>query len=190
MIATATLAALAPIIAGGAAAGGTVYGARRAGQSADRAARYQSDADERAFQIEQERDAEAKRQWEATEAQKAREFAAAEEERAYNRRLQEEREARQAPYRAASAAALGNLGQILGIDLSAQQERMLAPRMPRQAEPGTPSMPSPRIPNDFPGPIVFDGPMDTPPPPQGWGRGPNVPTMGDMIRLQPQRRLA
>lgn len=74
------------------------------------------------LQLEQQRDAEARRQWEAQQVMAERQFQAQEEDRRFQRELQEERrrldqerEGRQAPYRAASQAALGRLGAILGL---------------------------------------------------------------------------
>lgn len=180
---------LGTAIAGGAAAGATIYGSKKQTQSAKRAQDIQSTSDAAAIEEARLEREEAKRQFDISEANRQREIAAAEEERAYNRRLQEEREARQAPYRAASAAALGNLGKMLGIDLSQQQSAMLAPRMPRDGAPGMPTSPSaapawqeaadrgsrPRGPNGEPLPLDVE----------------RIPmTLGEQVRLAPQRRLA
>lgn len=84
------------------------------------AAQLQADAEARA---------EAKRQFDANQANEARRMAAEDEERGfartereaaqrdrdYSRQLVEQREARRAPYRAASRAALGRLGDFLGV---------------------------------------------------------------------------
>lgn len=66
--------------------------------------------------------ADAERRWQAEQAFQKSTFDATEEERAYNRsisdrqlRLDDEREQRRAPYRAASERAMRTLGSILGI---------------------------------------------------------------------------
>ena len=184
--------AVIPLAVAAVSAGASVYGAKSAGKTARRAATTQRQSDDDAIALERERDAEAKRQWDATGPQNQREFAAAEEERSwrrnqeeYQRRLAEERETRLQPYRQASAAALGNLGKMLGINLSQQQQAMTAPRMPQGGAPGQPPLD-----------VGRDG-LRT-----GWGPRPDMPpvsgpvvmpqdmaTLGDMIRLQPQRRL-
>lgn len=124
----------ATLIAGAVGGGAAAYGAHAAGKSAARASDVQAKADADTLAIERERDAEAKRQFDAQEAQKVKEFAASEEERAYarqqadyDRQLQRDKEARLAPYRQASAAALGSLGKILGIDLSGRQASVMTP---------------------------------------------------------------
>jgi hypothetical protein len=89
-----------------------LYGSHKAGKSADRAAAYQAAADERMFALEVQRDAEARRQWEAQQAMEKQRLDAEEEERSYRRTLDEQREARRAPYRQASQQALG---QLLGM---------------------------------------------------------------------------
>ena len=165
---------LGTAIAGGAAAGATVYGSKKAEQSAKRASQASERGDMAAMEEARLEREEGKRQFDAMEAQKAREFAASEEERVYTRRLQEEKEARQAPYRQASAAALGNLGKMLGINLSQQQQQMLAPRVPPPPGPGQP------------GPLTVPQPGQPP-----ISSAPRLPmTLGEQVRLQPQRRLA
>ena len=162
-----------PLITGAIAGGAQVYGAKKAGQSAKRASQVTARADDAAMEEARLEREEAKRQFDAQEAQRAKEFAASEEERVYTRRLQEEKEARQAPYRQASAAALGNLGKMLGINLSQQQQQMLAPRVP--PGPGQP------------GPMTVPQPGQMPP----VASAPRLPmTLGEQVRLQPQRRLA
>lgn len=170
---------LGTAIAGGAAAGATIYGSKKAGQSAKRASQVQQQADNAAMEEARQQRNEEKRQFDATEAHRQREFAASEEERAYTRRMHEEREARQAPYRQASAAALGNLGQILGIDMSQQQAAMTSPRQfPPGGAPGMP--PSTRMPMpERPGMPPID--LHTAQMPM---------TMGEQLRLKPQQRLA
>lgn len=126
-----------PLIAAAVGAGTTVYGAKSAGKSARRAQNIQSKSDDAAIQLERERDAEARRQWEAAQQFEAQKWNAQEEERIYNRRMQEEREARQAPYRAMSAAALGNLGSMLGLDLGS------TPLAQNLSRPPTPPPPAP-----------------------------------------------
>lgn len=101
-----------------------VYANRQQMKGNREALAYQRQADERAMQIEADERAEMKRQfdiqqaqlqrqWEAQQKFEADKFAASEEERLYSRRLQDEKEARRAPYRAASAAALDRIGGII-----------------------------------------------------------------------------
>lgn len=104
----------------GIGAGSNVYGSKKQAQSTRRAQDIQSRADAETLAYERERDAELKRQWEATQEMEARKFAAAEEQRLHDRQLADEAEARRAPYRAASQAALGKLGTILGIQFPQQ----------------------------------------------------------------------
>ena len=170
------------LIGAGAAGGASVYGSKKAGDSAKRASQVTARADDAAMEEARLEREEAKRQFDAQEAQRAKEFAASEEERVYTRRLQEEKEARQAPYRQASAAALGNLGKMLGINLSQQQQQMLAPRVPQGGE-LPPPPPSQRMPwDENPGPMPGQPPVAS---------APRLPmTLGEQVRLQPQRRLA
>lgn len=102
-----------PLLSTGVQAGLGVYGAKQ-----------QQKGLNSQIALEQQRDAEARRQWEAQQVMAERQFQAQEEERRFQRELQEEdrrlrqeREARQAPYRAASQAALGRLGDMLGLTL-------------------------------------------------------------------------
>ena len=81
------------------------------------------------LQADAEARAEAKRQFDANQANEQRRMAAEDEERVfartereaaqrdrdYQRQLIEQRETRRAPYRAASRAALGRLGDFLGV---------------------------------------------------------------------------
>ena len=169
------------LIGAGAAGGASVYGSKKAGQSAKRASQVTERADMAAMEEARLEREEAKRQFDAQEAQRAKEFAAAEEERVYRRtqddyqqQLVREKEARQIPYRQASAAALGNLGKMLGINLSQQQQQMLAPRVPPPPGPGQP------------GPLTVPQPGQPP-----VSSAPRLPmTLGEQVRLQPQRRLA
>lgn len=137
MPAAIAVPAIASVIAGGTAAGATIYGSRKAGQSARRAQTIQSKSDDVSLQFERERDAEARRQWEAQQQFQAKQFAAQEEERLnarkiadYNQRLAEERETRRAPYRAASQAALQSLAERLGLNLPAPSGGGSAPSAP------------------------------------------------------------
>lgn len=102
-----------PLLSTGVSAGLGLYGARQ-----------QQKGLNSQLALERERDMEARRQWEAQQLFQQQQFAAQEEERAFTRqeaerriRLEQEREARQAPYRAASQAALGRLGALLGLRL-------------------------------------------------------------------------
>lgn len=109
-------------------AGANIYGANRANAASNRAAAAAERGAEAELAFLREQEAERRRQWEADQAFQAQKFAADEEERAFNRRiaeaaeadrgvdrrLREERETRLAPYRAASADALGRIGTILG----------------------------------------------------------------------------
>ena len=175
----------AAAIAAGAQIGTSVYGSKQAGKSARRAADIQSRSDADMMALEARRDEEARRQWDIEEANRASDRAAAEEERAYTRRLQDEREARQAPYRQASASALGNLGQLLGIDMSGTplNQSLTAPRSmssgPRPPVSGP--MPQPQgTPFDIARPVA-------PPSPQMPGhmaRG----SMGELLGLPMYRR--
>lgn len=99
----------------GAATGASLYGAHKQSQSANRAQQIQSNTDAETIRLERERDAEAKRQWDTEQAFQQQQFAAQEDDRLFNRRLLEQRDARAEPYRQASAAAVGRLGQMLGL---------------------------------------------------------------------------
>lgn len=140
------LAALTPaaaaLIGGGATAGATAYGAHVSGKSADKARQSQDRATAESIAFERERentrrqekareDAEAQKQWEAEQAQKKDAYDLDLQDRLYNRSLLQNQEARRAPYRAAGAAALQNLGQMLGLNFDASA--YAAPQMP---EPG------------------------------------------------------
>lgn len=103
---------------------GNIYGARK-NQTANREAlAAQQASTDQAMMFEREQMAEAKRQfdiqqsqlraqWERDQAMQAQQFAATEDERLYQRKLLEDRETRRAPYRQASADALGRLPGIL-----------------------------------------------------------------------------
>lgn len=112
-------------VGAGAAAGGTIYGAHKQASASKRASTYQADADRMALEEARLQREEDRRRWEAEQQFQAQQWAASEEDRAFRRsiderqlRLDDEREARRAPYRAASQAALGRLGDILGIPMS------------------------------------------------------------------------
>lgn len=167
-----------PLITAAISTGATVYGSRKSGQSARRAQDIQGRSDDSMLALETRRDEEARRQWDADQQQRAKEFAAAEEDRAFNRQQAEiaasdrayqqqllrEREQRAVPYRAMSQQALGNLGQLLGIDMSGGGPlrtggaAMSAPRV----QPPTALMAR----SDTSGPL------------------PQAPTLGDLIQQQ------
>lgn len=116
---------LGTALAGGAAAGATIYGAKSQGGAAKRAADVQakSNAEALAFQREQDAEqrrqfdqqqAEAKAQWDAQQAFQERQFGASEEERLYGRAEQDARNRRR-------NAGLLKLGDLLGTDLSSSQ---------------------------------------------------------------------
>ncbi len=180
-----------PLVTAAVGAGTTAYGAHAAGKSSRRASDVQAKADADTLAIERERDAEAKRQFDAQEAQKAKEFAASEEERAYarqqadyDRQLQRDKEARLAPYRQASAAALGSLGKILGIDLSGRQASVMTPPPPPmsgQAGPmptGAPTSGPMTVPRG--GMTGYSGSPDW----QNLSAPQAVPTVADLIQWQ------
>ena len=116
MPAIAAAPAFYAALATGAATVGTGVMANRAqGKATKRADMYQRDADRASMEEARLQRIEDQRRWEAEQANRQREMAAADEERLFNRRLIEEREARQAPYRQASQQALQTLGGILGF---------------------------------------------------------------------------
>lgn len=109
-------------LASGAAAVGTGVMANRAeGGSAKRALQYQTQSDAAAMREAMAQRQEDQRRWEAEQANRQREMAVADEERLFNRKLLEQREARQEPYRQASQQALRSLGALLGFDPAAGQ---------------------------------------------------------------------
>lgn len=186
MPAAIAIPAIATAVSGGVAAGATIHGSKQANRASRRASEATERSNAEAMALERERDAEARRQWEAEQEMARQQLAAQEEERAYRRQQDEyqqqllrEREARMAPYRQMSAAALGNLGNLLGIDLgnTALAQNLAAPRtMPPSGGPsGQRGMPGI---NDGP----RGGPVDMP---GGWGtsygRGPD-----GMMRLPSQ----
>lgn len=133
------------------AAGATIGTGAMASRAQSGASRRASDVTERSNRAAEEearaQREEDRRRWEAEQQHNAQVFAAQEEERAYRRQQDEyqqqllrEREARAAPYRQMSAAALGNLGQMLGIDLggSPLAQNLTAPRTAPPAPPGGP----------------------------------------------------
>lgn len=123
----ASTASRIPWLAVGSKAADTLFGiyANKKQQQGNREAlAYQQAKDAEAMQYEREQMAEqrrqfdlqqqaAKAQWDAQQKFQQEQFAASEEERLYNRRLQDEKEARRAPYRAASLDALNRLPSIL-----------------------------------------------------------------------------
>lgn len=109
---------IATAIAGAAGAGATAYGAHRSASAAREASRANTATTNRAMEIE----AEAERRRQAIEDEDRR---IAMEDRARTQRLEDEerelfyaQEARRAPYRAASDAALRSMAASIGIDLS------------------------------------------------------------------------
>lgn len=115
MPAAIAVPAIATAVAGGTAAGATIVASHKASNASKRASTIQGRADAEAMAFEREREAEAKRQWDIEQANQT-------EQRNYDRRLMDEREARMAPYRATSAAALGKLGTMLGIQVPQMAE--------------------------------------------------------------------
>lgn len=108
---------LGTAIAGGAAAGATVYGTRSAGKANRRASDITARANSDALAYQREQDAlrkseydreqeEARRRWDTEETFRQREYGAREEERLA-------KEARAVPYRQASQAALARMGDLL-----------------------------------------------------------------------------
>jgi len=217
---------IAMVAAGAIAGGASVYGARQQGRSSQRAGeiqersntaaldyeRQQAEEDKRRFEEEQ---AAKQKQFDADEAFRQNQWKASEEDRLFHRMLLEQQEARRAPYRAASRAALQRIGDMLGIhfDSSVQAPTIAAAgagtptgavAMPSSASrvynPSTPQPSSPTIagpatqvsyapvlqdPRAFPRRGVRDG---------GWiptsARGGGlrrIPSIGDLVQ---QRRLA
>ncbi len=126
---SAATSTILSLVGTAAAAGGVAYGAHTSGKSAQRASDVQAKADAATLAENQARDAEAKRQFDIQQAndkaQRDRDNAIAD----YNHALTVAQEARRAPYRAASAAALSNLGQLLGLNLPT------GPAVPNPADP-------------------------------------------------------
>lgn len=160
-------------IAGAVASGVAARSASRASRAATQAQTTSTGA---ALQFEREREAEAQRQFDAEEAFRESQFAAQEEQRLYERRLQEEREARAAPYRQASQDALQQLRDFFDLPRGA------APPMPRDAErqgailPGT----SDRMLSPFSRRIQSNG--------EDWMRNPNIDA--EWANLEAVRRPA
>jgi hypothetical protein len=101
-----------------------IYANRQASNANRDALAYQERANAEAMAFEREQMAESRRQFDQQQAAAERshaadeqfrgaQFASSEEERLYRRRLEDEREARRAPYRQASLEALGRLPGIL-----------------------------------------------------------------------------
>lgn len=97
------------------AAGATTTGAVISAKSGTKSRQLQARTDDAALAEQQTRDAEAKRQFDASQAFEVQKFAASEEQRLHDRSLADAQEARRAPYRAASQAALARLGDMLGL---------------------------------------------------------------------------
>lgn len=101
-----------------------IYANKQASTANRQALAYQQAKDQEAMAYERQQDAEnrrqfdmqqaeMKRQWDASQKFEADKWAATQEDRMRSLRLDDEREARRAPYRAASAAALERLPGIL-----------------------------------------------------------------------------
>ena len=110
-------------IGAGVDAATSIYGAHKAGSAEERALKSQEDATADAMELERDQMAEDKRRWDRDEAFRAEQWAASEEDRLfrlaldrYQQELLVARDARAQPYREASRAAMGRLGDILGID--------------------------------------------------------------------------
>lgn len=97
-----------------------IYGKKKQDQSDQKSLDYMRSRDAQTLAYEREledrrrmewdrQQAELKRQWDADQAFKQAQWQASEEERLHQRALDDAREARQAPYRAASLSALNNL---------------------------------------------------------------------------------
>jgi len=109
-IASSITAALLPsLIAGGA----TAYGAKKQGQSADRAARVTDQSNRDALAFERQREAQLQRQWEAEQEFQERKWNITEEDRLYNRGLSEARETQRVPYRQAGLSSLARLDSLM-----------------------------------------------------------------------------
>jgi len=199
-----------PAIVGALGAGATVYGARTAGASARRASGVQARADDASLQYERERDAEAKRQFDIQQQFEAQKWQAQEEQRLrdrqiadYNQSQAEAAEARRAPYRAASQAALERLGDMLGLkfDSSAPNPRVapagVGPPMPPASSESPWSMDGRTPTNLPPGSRTFsaspmlNGPSPAPFDATAPGYQPvNPTTAGQVLNLRPRRMAA
>ena len=112
-------------VAVGTGAALNVYGNRQQARQADRAAGFEDRAWQAAQEESRQQRIEEQKRWDAQygpEGFEAKRFAAENEQRIrdreiqdYNQRMTEAAEARRAPYRAASQAALGRLGDMLGL---------------------------------------------------------------------------
>lgn len=109
------------VIGAGINAGFQYAGNRAQAGAANRAAATSDRAAADALAYQRERDAELRAQWEAEQKFRADQWAAQEEERRFARadaerrqRLEDEADRRREPYRQASAAALGRLGDLIG----------------------------------------------------------------------------
>lgn len=105
----------------------SLWGARKAGQTAKYEADLTASTLEKQMELERQRLAEEKaqflmqqeelkRQWEAEQAFRKQQFDVSEEERLWRRRIEEEREARSAGRRAHAAAARAKLRDYLGMN--------------------------------------------------------------------------
>ena len=108
----------------GAGTFGNIYASRRLSTSNRDALAAQERGDTRAEQIAAEnraqlkqqfdiQQAQLKAQWDATQQFERDKWGVQEEDRLYRRRLEDERETRRAPYRAAAAEALGRLPGLI-----------------------------------------------------------------------------
>jgi hypothetical protein len=108
-------------IGAGASAGAGIYGAKKAGAAAKRAANVEQQSNQQAFELERQRLDEERRQWEAQQNLNRAQFDAAENERLFGqqetlagRRLLEAREARRIPYHQAGLEAIGRIRDLTG----------------------------------------------------------------------------
>lgn len=94
---------------------GSIAGQRSQNRSLDRDSAMRSQEFAAQMAMLQQQNEQAKRQWEAQEAQRAQEFALTMEDRNRRVRLEDEREARRAPYREMAAQARLRLGDLLRL---------------------------------------------------------------------------
>lgn len=95
--------------------GASLYGNRVQGRALDRDSAQRAQEFQAQMAMLQQQNAMAQRQWEAEQAQRAQEFGIAQEDRARRIRLEDEREARMAPFRQARADALIRLRDLMTL---------------------------------------------------------------------------
>jgi hypothetical protein len=109
------IAAFIPaIIAAGASIGTAVASNKAQGGAANRALQYQTRADDQTFRMEQAREAELKRQWDIQQANLLEQQTYGREQDTFNKQRLIDRDARAAPYREASLAALARMPALMG----------------------------------------------------------------------------